>query len=61
MGTEQAKVLEERTTSLGKKSYTPDWFCRRTHLSSVPERLPSANLSKADKTPYYKGKLLKLG
>lgn len=63
MGAEWVRFLEGRTTSLGKKkkSYPRPDFVGRTYLSSIPECLPSANLSKADKTPYYKSKLLKLG
>lgn len=44
-----------------KKLYPRPDFVGRTYLSSILECLPSANLSKADKTPYYKSKLLKLG
>lgn len=44
-----------------KKLYPSPDFVGRTYLSSIAECLPSANLSKADKTPYYKSKLLKLG
>lgn len=64
MGVEWVTFLEGRTTSLEKKYkklYPRPDFVGRTYLSSIPECLPSANLSKADKTPYYKSKLLKLG
>jgi len=62
-GGRAGKVFGRKKHHAGKKVqfYPRPDFVGRTYLSSIPECLPSANLSKADKTPYYKSKLLKLG
>lgn len=64
MGVEWVNFFGKENNLAGKKYkklYPRPDFVGRTYLSSIPECLPSANLSKADKTPYYKSKLLKLG
>lgn len=58
------KFFERESNLTGKKYkklYPKSGFVGRTYLSSIPECLSSANLSKTDKTPYYKSKLLELG
>lgn len=64
IGGGMGKFFERENNLTGKKYkklYPRPDFVGRTYLSSIPECLPSANLSKTDKTPYYKSKLLKLG